>query len=138
MSAHAEIAAKNLLERLVAWWRAGRDDGRLDGLDAAEVEHMAHEFGLSADELLALNRSGAGASELLHRMMRANGLSYEELRRSHPDIVRDLEIHCSLCAEKKRCRRELDSGAAPEGFTEYCPNAPTFVDLQAEALQRLV
>ncbi len=134
----AELQTKNLLERFLAWWRAGFKDGRLEALDAAEVEHIAREFGLSGEELTRLNRNGGSATELLHRMMRANGLSYEELRQTHPDVARDLEIHCSLCSKKKRCRRELESGDAPEGFTEYCPNAPTFVELQAESLQRLV
>jgi hypothetical protein len=133
----AETQSKNLLERVLARWSAGFD-GWFERLDAAEAEHIAREFGLTASELSAISRSGARVAELLHRMMRVNGLSYEELRQAHPDVVRDLEIHCSLCSEKKRCRRELESGAAPEGFTEYCPNAPTFVELQAEALQRLV
>lgn len=133
----AETQSKSLLERFLAQWRAGFD-GWFERLDAAEAEHIAREFGLTANELSALSRSGDRAVGLLHRMMRANGLSYEELRQTHPDVVRDLEIHCSLCLKKKRCRRELESGTAPEGFTEYCPNAPTFVELQAEALQRLV
>jgi len=128
-----ETQAKDLLDRLLAWWRTER----FEALDAAEVEHMAREFGLSGEELARLCRDGGGAPALLHRMLRANGLSYEELRQSHPDVVRDLEIHCSLCREKKRCRRELDAGAAPDGVAEYCPNAPTIVELQAESLQRL-
>jgi hypothetical protein len=131
-------AVKRLTERFLAWWRSGLQDGRLNALDPAEVEHMAREFGLSADELSAVNRCGGRASELIRGMVRANGLSYEELRQSHPDVLRDLEIHCSLCVEKKRCRHDLVSGVAPEGFSDYCPNASTFVELQAEALQRLI
>jgi hypothetical protein len=138
MSAEPESAVKTLVERLLAWWRAGLDSGRLEALDRAEIDHIAREFGLSADTLLDVERGGRRASELLHRMMRANGLSYEQIRQLCPDVVRDLEIHCSLCSEKGRCRRELDSGDAPEGFADYCPNAPTFVELQAAKLQRLI
>ena len=132
MSADIEGAAKNLVERLLAWWRAGS----IERLDAAEIDRIAREFGLVAKDLLAINRNGACASQSLHRMIRAKGLAYEELRQTHADVLRDLEIHCSLCGERKRCRKELDLGAA-EGFADYCPNAPTLVELQAEALQRL-
>jgi|SRR5579883_1222206 len=130
-------AIKSLSERLIAWWRSGLRDGRLDALAPTEVEHIAREFGLSAGELLALDGCGDRASKLLRRMICANGLNYEELRRAYPDVLRDLEIHCSLCTEQKRCRRDLVSGVAPEGFVDYCPNASTFVELQAAALQRL-
>lgn len=138
MSADGDLYSKSFLDRFFAWWRAVRERGALDTLDASELEHIAREFGLSGEELAKVNRDGGRASDLLHRMVRVNGLSYEDLRQTHPDIVRDLEIHCSLCLEKKRCRRELESGAAPEGFTDYCPNAPVIVELQAESLQRLV
>jgi uncharacterized protein DUF6455 len=142
MSADGQARAKNLLKQFLQWWSRcskGRSEhAQLEALDSAEVEHMAREFGVSADQLLAVSQSRGRASELLHRMMRVNGLSLEELRRSHPDVARDLEIHCSLCNEKRRCRRELESGDAPEGFADYCPNASTFVELQAETLQRLV
>jgi hypothetical protein len=138
MSVHADVLTKNLLDRFLVWWRAVREGGGIDALDASERERIAREYGLSGEELARIDHSGGRAADLLHRMMRANGLSYEDVRQTHPDVVRDLEIHCSLCSEKRRCRRELESGAAPEGFTEYCPNAPTMVELQAVSLQRLV
>jgi hypothetical protein len=138
MSHGTEPRANGFLRQVLAWWRllASRYC-EFAALDSAEMERIAREFGLSRDELVTLSQKGAGGAELLRAMMRANQLSFEKLRDAYPDVARDLEIHCSLCGEKRRCRREIDSGAAPQRFEDYCPNASAFVDLQAETQLRL-
>jgi hypothetical protein len=104
----------------------------LSALDALEISRMAREFKLSPDQFMEINRSGDGGAALLARMMLANGLDVESVRHALPDVVRDLETHCSLCREKGRCQRQIERGRAPEGFEEYCPNALTFLQLQRE------
>ncbi|HLW92900.1 MAG TPA: DUF6455 family protein [Roseiarcus sp.] len=133
-----ERRSKGLFRQVVEWWRSAvREPLEFESLDPSEREHIAREFGLSGRDLAKVNRGGPRSAELLRGMMRANGLSFAELREAHPDVLPDLEIHCSLCLAKGRCLRELASGAAPEGFADYCPNAATFVELQAENLLRL-
>jgi hypothetical protein len=138
MSDGTERGANGFLRQVLAWWRLlASQESEFAALDSAEIEHIARDFGLSRHELVTLSQKGAGGAELLHAMMRANQLSFERLREAYPDVARDLEIHCSLCREKRRCRREIDSGAAPRRFEDFCPNASTFVELQAETSLRL-
>jgi hypothetical protein len=41
-----------------------------------------------------------------------------------------------LCKHKRRCARDLASGAAPLGLEDYCPNAATFVDLRGDTARQ--
>ena len=119
----------SFLERALSWWRK-RVASDLSGFDAPEISRIAREFNLSPDQLVEIDRSGDGGAALLARMMLTNGLDVEYVRRALPDVVRDLETHCSLCREKGRCQRQIEKGRAPAGFEEYCPNALTSLQLQ--------
>src|SRR5271155_1353115 len=121
----------SFLERALSWWRK-RVASDLSGFDAPEISRIAREFNLSPDQLAEIDRSGDGGAALLARMMLTNGLDVEYVRRALPDVVRDLETHCSLCREKGRCQRQIEKGRAPEGFEGYCPNALTFLQLQGK------
>ena len=39
--------------------------------------------------------------------------------------MRDLQVTCSLCADVKECRSDLNRGIAGQTFQRYCPNAQT-------------
>jgi hypothetical protein len=137
MSDQDRPAARNLFRQTLGWLQS-----RLAGahefapLDEAEIGQMAREFQMTGAELAEVNRSGCDAAKLLRDALRAERLNYEELRQRLPGVVRDLEIHCSLCEHKRRCARDLASGAAPLGLEDYCPNAPTFADLRSEPALR--
>ena len=118
-----------LFERALSWWRK-RLASELSALDEYEISRIARELNLSSRQLAAVNRSGEGGAALLARMMVANGLDAEHVRRALPDVLRDLEAHCSLCRKKGRCRHEIETGRAPGGFEEYCPNALTLLQLR--------
>jgi len=120
-----------LLEQALSWWRK-RYAADLSALDEFEISRIAREFSLSSDQLAAVNQSAGGGAALLARIMLANGLDVEAVRRALPDVLRDLEVHCSLCREKGRCQRQIETGGAPKGFEEYCPNALTLLQLQRQ------
>jgi hypothetical protein len=109
---------------------------RFAALGEVEIEQIARELQMTGAQLGEVNRSGCGAAKLLRGALRAERLNYGELRQRLPGVLRDLEIHCSLCEHKRRCARDLAAGAALHAFEVYCPNAATFVDLRGDtALQ---
>lgn len=116
----------------IAHWRSGREAGHeLTSLDPDGLGALARDVGLSTDQLTRLLARGAGGGEELQRLLQAAGLVPERIRRTRPDVMRDMSIVCSGCQVARRCRRDLDRGWAPL-VQRYCPNAETIRALQAE------
>lgn len=115
------------------WWRnwvaARSAQTELGRLDALQVSGIARDLGASPSEL----RSMAGkwpdsADHLLHRMRMLN-LEPAEVAREQPAVSRDLTKHCSLCAAKTQCERDLSTRATGPAWREYCPNSATLLAL---------
>ena len=49
----------------------------------------------------------------------------QDLARSEPLVLRDMERVCSLCNHKRQCDRDLAAGTAAAHYEEYCGNADT-------------
>jgi hypothetical protein len=99
--------------------------------DDAEVARMAHDLGMSAWELRTLAAKGPEATQLLEARMVELGLDESDLVKAGPDTTRDLQRSCSLCKDHSRCRDDLESHDHSDGWTHYCPNAPTLQALVA-------
>ncbi len=124
-----------LVHKVSSWlnnWRAAaRDHRQLAACGRGEIERMARDIGVySADELLALVAKGPGGADLLLELAATLGIRLEEVRHEQSRLVRDLELCCSACNEKRRCTEELRQGTAGAHFAEYCPNAPTLAALR--------
>ena len=112
-----------------AWARYAYEPAlRSDG-----AEQIAHDLNLSVSELQALCARDGGSPELLRQRMAQLHLDRQAVKRAHPAVVRDMERTCALCAVDGKCSRDFRRGADPKGWAEYCPNAPTLQELQAEA-----
>ena len=96
--------------------------------EADEVARMAHDIGLSPDELVSLVKKGPHAADELPRLLRALGVDPQELASCDPGTMRSLEYICTTCGHKDQCRHDLAIGATPRGYHDYCPNA-TSIDL---------
>ncbi|BAQ49253.1 MULTISPECIES: DUF6455 family protein [Methylobacterium] len=72
---------------------------------------------------MAQDRDAADKVRSLATLMCGLHLEPEALRRSRPEIVRELEAACLGCAERARCTRELRGGTAADTYPEFCPNA---------------
>jgi hypothetical protein len=98
----------------------------IEAMEPETVAAVAGECGLSVAELREVVAHGSGASNLMDRMMQAYGLDPRGLRARDPLTARDIEVLCSRCATKGRCRRELEAGTAAGHADDFCPNAYTF------------
>ena len=58
-------------------------------------------------------------------MLTALGIDQDDLARTEPLVLRDMERVCALCSQKRRCDRDLAAGTSAAHYQEYCANAPT-------------
>jgi Family of unknown function (DUF6455) len=63
-------------------------------------------------------------------------LDAAEIGRIEPQVIRDLQRTCSLCASKRRCRHDLARDPSGPSWQDYCPNAMTFDALVTERAAR--
>jgi hypothetical protein len=117
------------------WWRnwtiTRANVDRLDCCGAAEMERMAHDVGVSPRELCALAGKWPDAAEPLKRRLVALGLDPEDVRRSDPQVMHDLQRVCSLCTSGRECEHDLARNPAGLGWRSYCPNVMTLDALRA-------
>ena len=108
---------------------AGKD--ALGRCSPDEVNRIAKELGMSADELRGLADKSPGSAELIQKMLVALNVDPAEFAQDNPAVLRDLQRLCVACNHKTRCRHELAAGTAAAHFREYCPNAFTLEALFA-------
>ena len=58
-------------------------------------------------------------------MLTALSIDQDDLARTEPLVLRDMERVCALCSQKRRCDRDLAAGTSAAHYQEYCANAPT-------------
>jgi hypothetical protein len=98
----------------------------LEAIDPDTRSHIASELGFSAADLDDIVSHGAGAEDLMARMIADFGLDADKLARDDRMLFRDIEVLCSKCTHKGRCFRELEAGTAAQHAKAFCPNAETF------------
>jgi hypothetical protein len=94
-------------------------------MDAANFGRIAGELRVSSADLEALVRQGPHAADKLPKMLAALGIDQDDLARTEPLVLRDMERVCALCSQKRRCDRDLAAGTSAAHYQEYCANAPT-------------
>lgn len=118
----------SLLGHALDWWHQVRDNWHrmheLDNLSSHEIERMAHDLGLGADEFVDIVREPGGKELLLDKRLEALKLDPEDIRKLSPLLLADLQRTCARCGEKKRCAADFKAGGNPD-WEAYCPNAGT-------------
>jgi hypothetical protein len=94
-------------------------------LDAANFGRIAGDLRMSSADLEALVRQGTHAANELPKMLTALSIDQDDLARTEPLVLRDMERVCALCSQKRRCDRDLVAGTSAAHYQEYCANAPT-------------
>lgn len=138
--AHPDYDSLQSVLRSIAQWisryreaRGLRDD--LMNCSAAEVESMARELKITADELVTLSRKGPNAADLLQKLLVALGVDANGLAHDDPLVMRDLQRLCTTCNDKCRCELDIANGLIADNFRDYCPNAFT-LDALLQGKQR--
>jgi uncharacterized protein YjiS (DUF1127 family) len=136
MSLSAQTNNARSVRRLVHWWQdwIKRRSAvvQLGCCDRAEVKRMAHDIGVSSEELYALAGKWPDSTDLLFRRIDESKLDATEIKKSEPQVMRDLERVCTLCASKRKCSHDLAARPSDPAWQTYCPNATTLKSLVAE------
>jgi len=119
--------ATGLLTRLADWWSRRSE---LSALPPEDVQRIAHDIGIGADDLRLLAIRGPGAADLLYERMAALGLSRADVERLAPGLMRDLESSCSCCCHKAQCRSELALEPQAPGWMAYCANVAALLSVE--------
>ena len=117
------------------WLKHRRELREMREMDAANFGRIASELRMSSADLEALVRQGPHAADELPNMLAALGVDQEDLARTEPLVLRDMERVCSLCNHKRQCDRDLAAGTAAGHYQEYCGNADTIDGLGPRATQ---
>ena len=107
-------------------------NARLAACDDSEIERIAHDIGVSANDLRNMAKRGPDAAEQLLERMAALHLDANAIARNRPATMRDLQRLCTNCIDKKRCQRDLVLTPNSPIWHHYCPNADTLDELQRE------
>jgi uncharacterized protein YjiS (DUF1127 family) len=137
MSQSVQICnAPDLVGRVIQWWRdwakMRRTIADLECCGPSELEHLAHDVGLGRQEVHTLAGKWPGSADLLLQRLKGVKLDIAEIARREPQVVRDLERVCTLCASKRKCRHDLAKDPVDPRWREYCPNTMTLNALAAE------
>jgi hypothetical protein len=107
------------------WLKHRRELREMREIDAANFGQIASDLRMSSADLEALVRQGPHAADELPKMLTALGIDQDDLARTEPLVLRDMERVCSLCNHKRQCDRDLAAGTAAAHYEEYCGNADT-------------
>src|SRR5262245_30747357 len=124
------------MRRIAGWWRSFTEcDATLMALQIMgpeEVERLAHDVGITGPDLQTLAGRWPDSTELLSQRLAVLAIDERALERREPQVVRDMQRVCTLCAEKRRCQHNLAVDPHDESWSDYCPNAQTLKGLKAE------
>lgn len=128
-------SARTVLSRLAGWfakgWEGSAEAEMIASLDEGAIQSIAHDCGISPDQLIELAKAGPHAADEMIRMMKALNIDPAEIELRLRNQFRDMQITCAHCSHKGECRKDLVSGAAAENFAHYCGNADELNALRA-------
>lgn len=121
---------QDLIDSFAGWLKHRRELNELRQLDHDNFARIAADLRIAPDDLEELVRHGHHAADELPKMLEQLGISAEQLGRTQPLLLRDMERVCSMCGHKGQCDRDLASGTAAENYHGYCGNASTLESLE--------
>ena len=95
------------------------------------MERMAQDAGVSVNDLRQLARHSPESADLLLERMTAVDLDPKEVVKVEPQVFRDMQRVCTMCACHGRCQRDLARDPNDPVWKSYCPNAGTLTSLDA-------
>lgn len=129
--------SRSLSSRLARWftnaWEATTETDVVGSLDNQTLNELARDCGISADQLKQLARSGPHAADEMAMLMLAINIDAKEVARLYPVQFREMQVNCSLCESKDRCRKNLAAQVADREHVHYCGNSDYLKALQLEA-----
>lgn len=122
-----------LINRFDSWLKHRKETSEMRELDTGEFARIAHDLGVTPDDLDTLVRRGPHAIEELPKLLTALGIDENAIARTLPQVRRDMERVCASCQHKRQCNHDIAAGTAGQHYEEYCGNAATINSLGQKA-----
>jgi hypothetical protein len=105
--------------------------------DPQVMGEIARDINLSVSELYALAANGEDQhGGLLDKRLNSIGLRSDELAKSHPEVLRDLQRVCGRCTSSVTCANDFARADDLAGISKYCPNEQTLQAILQEEVTR--
>jgi hypothetical protein len=130
---HSLSVVERLTHTFYEWLKHRRELSEIRHLNAAEFDRIASDLRVSPADLDELVRHGPHAADELPQLLKALGISQQDLARAEPLVLHDMERVCALCEKKRECDHDLAAGTSAEHYQEYCLNAPEIEGLSKAA-----
>ena len=114
-----------LIGKFADWLKHRQELSEIRQANRGDFDSIAQDLRVSPIDLERLVAAGPHSADEMPQMLKSLGIEVEDLVRTEPLMVRDMQRVCSLCRDKARCHGELAAGTAAEHYEEFCPNAPT-------------
>src|SRR5262249_36226433 len=85
-----------------------------------EMERIARDVGVSGADLSILGGKWPDAADPLYWRMNEIKLDRKEITHADPQVMRDLQRVCTVCASKRRCEHELANNPSDPAWKKYC------------------
>jgi hypothetical protein len=132
---HPYPRVEQLINTFADWLKHRRELSEIRQLDRTEFDRIASDLRVPPSALDTLVHRGPHAADELPLMLKALGIDHDDLARTQPLVLRDMERVCAMCANKRQCDRDLVAGTAGEHYEGYCLNAPTIDSLERSMKQ---
>ena len=128
--------APTFVRLLTRWWRSWMPRSgpvaELSSLGSREIQRIAGDLGVSGAELRVLAGKWPDSAELLPWRLAALNPDEHRLREKEPQVLRDLQRVCTLCARKGRREHDVAYKPSDRIWRAYCPNSQTLAALETE------
>lgn len=114
-----------VIGKFADWLKHRRELSEIRRMNRTDFDMIAQDLRVSPYDLDKLVEAGPHSADEMPKMLEALGIDVEDLVRTKPMMVRDMERVCALCRDKAQCHGDFAAGTAAEHYKEYCPNAPT-------------
>ena len=132
-----EIKSYPIVDKLInmfdSWLKHRQGIREMREFDIGEFARIAHELGVTPDDLDTLVRRGLDAIEELPKLLTALGVDEKAIARTLPLVLRDMERVCASCQQKRQCDHDIAAGTSGQHYEEYCDNAATINSLGLKA-----
>jgi hypothetical protein len=85
------------------------------------MERIARDVGVSGADLSILAGKWPDAADPLYWRMNEIKLDRKEITHADPQVMRDLQRVCTVCASKRRCEHELRKQPVRSGLEKILP-----------------
>ncbi len=127
---------RSISRRFLSWcaeaWSAAIETEEIAMLDEETIRRISKDCAIAPDDLLQLVKAGPHAADEMIEMMRALNIDQSDVAVLHPALYREMQVTCSKCRSKNRCRHDLEAERAGQEFAGYCGNAASLNEMRAD------